>query len=255
MLLYILTLCYIGVNADKMEVVGNGACRAPDAYKVTGEYTCLGGNEGCTGSGDPLTQDDGVIVCPGADATLGTSDDGYLKCTETGIDNADCEAACLESKTCVGMEVTINAKTGDGKCELHTVAIEYASEQVCKCYNGTDFIFMGFGACRTLEVNSAGNLYGTYNTTSTYNLTDCENACSDSGWCVGIEYTIPLAGSTGKCELHKTAINYSDPTVCYTKVSDGDDSELPLIIGIIAAVLVSLVLVGGLVWHKRKPKL
>jgi len=251
--LYIVTLYSIGVNADKMEVVGNGACRAPDAYKITGEYSCLGGNEGCT-AGDPLTQDDGIIVCPGVDETLGTSDDGYLLCTETGIDDAHCEAACLESETCVGMEVTTNAKTGDGKCELHTVDIEYAVEQVCEVYDGTDFIFMGFGACRTLEVNSAGNLYGTYNTTSTYNQTDCENTCSDAGWCVGIEYTIPLSGSTGKCELHKAAINYSDPTVCYTKVSGGDDSDLPIIIGIVAAVLISLVLVVG-VWYKRKPKL
>jgi len=254
MLFYTIILCYIGVYADEMVVVGYGACRAPDAYKITGEYECLGGNEGCT-TGDPLTQDDGIIVCPGVDDTLGTSDDGYLLCTETGISYANCSEACLEMDTCVGMEVTTNSNTGDGKCELHTVALEYASEQVCATYNGSGFTFLGYGACRTLEVNSAGNLYGTYNTTTTYNETDCKDTCAAAAWCVGIEYTIPLSGSTGKCELHKTALNYSDPTTCYRKVvSGGSNQVIYIIIAIVGAVVV-LICVGALVYHRRSKKL
>lgn len=249
MLLYVVALCAVVIRADKMAVVGYGYCRSPNALSITGEYKCLGGNDGCS-SGN-LTLDGGRFTCPGDDGVLGefngTIDDGHLRCAQTQTSYDNCSAACLEMKDCVGMEVTIITNLTDsnmsvGRCELHTVRPKYASEQVCETYNSTNsshFIRLGYGVCQTFQPNINGSYSGTFTTISTYNLTDCQSACIRSGSCLGIGYTIPLDGDLGTCQLHELALSHVDPTICYKKVY-GENDEIKVIIGIVSVVFASI---------------
>lgn len=248
MLFYIIGLV---VFADTVEHLGDGACRSPYANVVMGEYTCLGGNSGCS-SGDMLSQTDGSIACPGADGELDTDDDGYLRCEETSVSYDNCSETCLDMDTCVAFEVTTNMMTGDGKCELHTVEPTYTAPHICASYDGATFTEFPLGGCRTYDVNDDGNLYGVYNSTYTYNQTDCEDLCAMyEGWCLAMEFTLPLDGDLGKCELHKVAINYTDPVDCYVISTKSQFTGTGIWIGIACLVIACIIVIGLYICNRK----
>lgn len=155
-------------DKDPFELVGKGACRAPTASKIYGDYTCFPSYLGCN---------TGELV----DGTPPTCPDGYLMCEEAAVSLEECEEKCLEDPACVGIEVSENSLTGNGKCELHYVDLEYASEQVCYTNDEGTFQLLGEGACRTLVPNDSGSYAGTFTVVSggTTSLEGCQNACVD----------------------------------------------------------------------------
>jgi len=188
--------------ADSFELVGSGACRAPQAAKVFGDYDCYPSYIGCN---------TGELV-PG---TPPTCPDGYLMCEETEVSLEDCQERCLETPGCVGIETSTNMQTGNGKCEIHYVELEYSSGQVCYVLGDdqVSFELLGEGGCRTLEPNESGSYAGTFSVVAggVGSLEECQDACLNPSYGEMFGQTVYEDDLTKAGEV--AVLVYEDPDV------------------------------------------
>merc|ERR1719166_223067 len=123
-LLLLASSCF-GANVFEFSSIGMGACRSSAATSEYGDYTCFGGNEGCSNGG--------AVNC---DTDPPSCTIGYLLCS-FGVDLEECEQECNDMYDCRGIETTTNSLTNEGKCELHLTTPEYAVEQETYTLSGS----------------------------------------------------------------------------------------------------------------------
>jgi len=202
--------------SQDFEQVGAGACATGDlTSRSSGEYTCLeGAHDGCAGEEDPLTDEDGFMMCPGPDGKLNTGDDTYLECAETDHTKQDCLDACSAATGCNGVEYKVTSHTKKSVCELHYTSIDGWKDSewwnkdedgsFTTLPTGVGFRKGGAGEERSMKVDD---------------VTACQTACKDDDGCTGIEYEEPQ-GSVGQGDCEVQMFDYTHHVVgaCYKKV-------------------------------------